>query len=127
MGLGLSGFGTLKSRCKLRLSSLRVTLQALVFLHEILELLLYLRHPRLLFLLLGALRSRIAFGRGHRLLQGHHLVSGPCNTPVILVIFLATKSFSVRYNFNKVLLTFLVLELLLGTTELLLGPLEVLL
>ena len=59
LGFGLSGFGTLKSRCKLRLSSLRVTLQALMFFHEILELLLYLRHP---LLSLGALRGRIAFG-----------------------------------------------------------------
>ena len=98
-------------------------LQTLMFFHKNLELLLYLRHPCLLLLSLGALRSRIAFGRGHRLLQGRHLVSGPCNTPVVLVIFLATKSFSVRYNFNKVLLTFLVLELLLGTAELVLGPL----
>ena len=58
---------------------------------EILELLLYLRHPRLLLLSLGALRGRIAFGRGHRLFQGRHLVSGPCNTHVILVILFATK------------------------------------
>ena len=127
VGIGLSSFGTLKSRCKLGLSSLRVTLQALMFFHEILELLLYLRHPRLLLLSLGALRGRITFGRGHRLLQGRHLVRGPWSTHVILVIPLATKSFSVRYNFNKVLLTFLVLELLLGTAELALGPLEALL
>ena len=80
-----------------------------------------------LFLSLGALRNRITFGRGHRLLQGRHLVRGPCNTHVILVILLATKSFSARYNFNKVLLTFIVLELLLGTAELVLGPLEALL
>ena len=91
LGFGLSGFGTLKSQGELRLSSLRVTLQALMFSHEILELLLYLCHPRLLFLSLGALRSRIAFGRGHRLFQGRHLVSGPCNTRVILVILFATK------------------------------------
>ena len=91
IGFGLSDFGTLKSRCKLRLSSLRVTLQALVFLHEILELLMYLRHPRLMLLSLGAVRGRITFGRGHRLLQGRHLVRGPCSTHVILVISLATK------------------------------------
>src|SRR5512140_1642828 len=98
VGFGLSAFGTLKSRCKLRLSSLRVTLQALMFFHEILELLLYLRHPCLLLLSLGALRGRITFGRGHRLLQDRHLGRGTCNTHVILVYFLATKSFSVRYN-----------------------------
>ena len=87
MGFGLSGFGTLKSRCKLRLSSLRVTLQALMFFHEILELLLHLRHPRLLLLSLGALRGRIAFGLRHRLLQGRHLVRSPWSTHVIPVIF----------------------------------------
>ena len=124
LGFGLSGFGTLKSRCKLRLSSLRVTLQALMFPHEILELLMYLRHPCLLFLSLGALCSRIAFGRGHRLFQGRHLVRGPCITHVISVIF-CNQILFIRYNFNKVLLTFLVLELLLGTAELVLGPLEV--
>ena len=127
MGIGLSGLGTLKSQRKLGLSSLRVTLQTLLLFHESLDLLLYLRHPRLLLLSLSALRGRITFGRGHRLLQGRHLVSGPCNTHVILVICLATKSFSVRYNFSMVLLTFLVLELLLGTVELVLGPLEALL
>ena len=77
VGFGLSGFGTLKSRCKLGLSSLRVTLQTLMFIHESLELLLYLRHPRLLLLSLGSFRGRIAFSRGHRLLQGRHLVRGP--------------------------------------------------
>ena len=117
----------LKSRRKLGLSSLRVTLETLVFFHESLELLPYLRHPRLLLLSLGAFRGRIAFGRGHRLLQGRHLVRSPWSTHVILVIPLATKILSVRYNFNKVLLTFLLLELLLGTAELALRPLEALL
>ena len=92
VGFGLSSFGTLKSRCKLRLSSLRVTLQALMFFHEILELLLYLRHPRLLLLSLDALCGRIAFGHGHRLFQGRHLVSGPCNTHVILVILFCNQN-----------------------------------
>ena len=87
MGLGLSGFGTLKSLCKLTLSSLRVTLQALMFFHEILELLLYLRHPRLLLLSLGALRGRIAFGLGHGILQGRHLSPGPYNKQYNPVIF----------------------------------------
>ena len=99
VGFGLSGFGTLKSHCKLRLSSLRVTLQALVLLHEILELLLYLCHPSLLFLLLGALCGRISFGRGHRLFQGRHLVSGHCNTHVILVILFATKTLFCKVQF----------------------------
>ena len=100
-------------------------LQTLIFFHESLELLLYLRHPRRLRLSLGSFRGRITFSRGHRLLQGCHLVRGPCNTHVILVILLATKSFSIRYNFHKVLFTFFFLELLLGTAELVLGPLEV--
>ena len=99
VGFGLSGFGTLKSRCKRKLSSLPVTLQALLFFHEILELLLYLRHPRLLLLSLGALRGRIAFGRGHRLFQGRHLVSGPCNIHVILVILFATKILFCKVQF----------------------------
>ena len=51
-----------------------------MFFHESLELLLYLRQPRLLLLSLGVLRGRITFGHGHRLLQGRHLVCGPCNT-----------------------------------------------
>ena len=93
--------------------------------HESPELLPNHCHLRLLLFSLCPFRGRIAFGRGHGLLQGRHLVRGPCNTRVILVILLATKSFSVRYNFNKVLLTFLVLELLLGMAELVLGPLEV--
>ena len=87
MGLGLSGFGTFKSRRELGLLSLRVTLQTLVFFHESLELLPHLRHPRLLLLLLGAFRGCIAFSLGHRFLQGRHLVRGPCNTHVVPVTF----------------------------------------
>ena len=91
MGLGLSGFGTFKSRGKLGLSSLRVALQTLMLFHESLELLPHLRHPRILLLSLRSFRGRIAFGRGHGLLQGRHLVRGPCSTHVILVISIATK------------------------------------
>ena len=72
-----------------------------MFLHEILELLLHLRHPRLLLLSLGALRSRIVFGRGHLLLQGSHLVSSPCNTHVILVILFATKILFCKVQFLR--------------------------
>ena len=100
IGFGLSGLGTLKSRRKLGLSSLRVTLQTLMFFHKSLELLLYLRHPRLLPLSLGALRGHIMFGRGHRLLQGRHLTSGPYNTHVILVILLATKILFCKVQFS---------------------------
>ena len=87
LGFGLSGFGTLKSQGKLGLSSLRVTLQTLVFFHESLELMPHLRHPRLPLLSLGVLHGRIAFGLGHHLLQGRHLVRGPCNFHIIPVIF----------------------------------------
>ena len=82
MGLGLSSFGTLKSRGKLGLSSLRVALQTLVFFHESVELLLHLRHPRLLLFSLGALHGRIVFGLGQRFLQGCHLGCGPYNIHV---------------------------------------------
>ena len=68
LGFGLSGFGTLKSQGELGLSSLRVTLQTLVFFHESPELLPHLRHPRLLLLSLGALQGRTLFGLGDRLL-----------------------------------------------------------
>ena len=71
-----------------------------MFFHESLELLPHLRHPRLLLLSLGALRGRITFGRGHRLLQGRHLVSGPCNTHVILVILFATKILFCKVQFS---------------------------
>ena len=79
VGFGLRGLGTLKGQGKLGLSSLRVTLQTLVFFHESLELLPHLRHPRLLLLSLGALQGRIVLGLGDRLLQGRHLSRGPCN------------------------------------------------
>ena len=91
MGFGLSVFGTLKSQGELGLSSLRVTLQTLVFFHESLELSPHLRHPRLLLLSLRSFRGRIPFGRGHGLLQGRHLVRGPCSAHFILVISIATK------------------------------------
>ena len=49
---------------KLRLLRLGVTLQGLEFFAEVLELLLYLINPSLLFLTLGALLGRIVFGLG---------------------------------------------------------------
>ena len=87
LGFGLSGFGTLKSRCKLRLSSLQVTLQALMFFHEILELLLYLRHPCLLLLSLGALRGRSLLGLGQRLLEVTTSVVAPTIAMLVLSSF----------------------------------------
>ena len=46
----------------------------------------------LLLFSLRPFRGRTAFGRGHSLLQGCHLVRGPCNTHIILVNFIATKT-----------------------------------
>ena len=47
----------------------------------------------------GALHGRIMFGHGHRLLEGRHLVCGPCNTHVILVILFATKILFCKVQF----------------------------
>ena len=87
MGIGLGSLGTFESRGKLGLSSLLVALQTLMLFHESLELLLNHRHPRLLLFSLCSFRGRIVFGRRRSLLQGFHLVRGPCSTHVILVIF----------------------------------------
>jgi len=92
MGLGLGGLGTFESRGKLGLSSLGVTLQTLMLLHESLELLPNFRHPCLLLFSLSPFRGRTAFGRGHSILQGCHLVSGPCNTHIILVNFICNQN-----------------------------------
>ena len=79
---GLLGFGSgvlraLEGLGKLGLLSLRVTLQGLVLLDEILELLLDLADPGLLLLTLGALLGRSVFGLGQRLLKGRHFGRGP--------------------------------------------------
>ena len=68
MGFGFSVLRSLEGLSKLGLLSLRVTLQGLVFLDETLELLLHLRHPRLLLFSLGVLHGRIVFGLGQRFL-----------------------------------------------------------
>ena len=79
---GLLGFGfgvsrALEGLSKLGLLRLRVMLQGLVFLDEILELLLDLVDPGLLLLALGALLGRFVFGLGQCLLKGHHFGCGP--------------------------------------------------
>ena len=79
---GALGFGSgilraLESLSKLRLLSLRVTLQGLVFLDEILELLLDLVDPGLLLLALDAFLGRFVFGLGQRRLKGLHFGRGP--------------------------------------------------
>ena len=79
---GLLGFGSgishaLEGLRKLGLLRLRVTLQGLVFLDEILELLLYLVDSGLLLLALGALLGRFVFSLGQRRLKGRHFGRGP--------------------------------------------------
>ena len=67
----------LEGLSKLGLLSLRVTLQGLVFLDEILELLLDLADPGLLLLALGAFLGRFVFGLDQRLFKGRHFGRGP--------------------------------------------------
>ena len=66
VGFDLGIFCVLKGPRKLRLLSLRVTLQGLVFLDEILELLLDLVEPGLLLLALGTFLGQFVFGLGQR-------------------------------------------------------------
>ena len=79
---GLLGFSfgilcALAGLRKLGLLRLRVTLQGIVFFDEVLELLLDLVNPSLLFLTLGALLGRFVFYLGQRLLKGRHFSRGP--------------------------------------------------
>ena len=76
-GLRLGILHALEGLSKLGLLSLRVTLQGLVFLDEILELLLDLADPGLLLLARGAFLGRFVFGLGQHLLKGHHFGRGP--------------------------------------------------
>ena len=62
MGFGLGVSCTLEGLSKLGRSHLRVTLQGLIFLDEILELLLNLAYSGLLLLALDALLGRSVFG-----------------------------------------------------------------
>jgi hypothetical protein len=79
---GLLGFGfgishALEGLSMLGLLRLRVTLQGLVFLDKILELLLDLADPSLLLLTISALLGRFVFGLGKRRLKGRHFGRGP--------------------------------------------------
>jgi len=79
-GLLRFGFGVLhalEGLSKLGLLSLRVTLQGLILLDEILELLLDLADPGLVLLARGAFLGRFVLGLGKRLLEGCHLGRGP--------------------------------------------------
>ena len=123
LGFSPGIFCAFEGRGKLGLSRLRVKLQSLVLLHESLELLLHLAHPCLLFFPLGALLGRFVLGLGQCLLQGRHFGRGPWHIhddPV------SSQPHFLLY-IDKVLLTFVLLELPLGKAELFLGPLEVLL
>ena len=79
---GLLGFGfgilcALEGLGKLGLLNLRVTLQGLILLDEILELLLDLADPGLLLLARGAFLGRFVFSLGQRLFKGRHFSRGP--------------------------------------------------
>ena len=77
LGFGLGILCVLEGLSKLGPLRLRVTLQGLVFLDKILELLLNLADSGLLLLTLDALLGRSVFGLGQRLLQGRHFGRGP--------------------------------------------------
>ena len=77
MGFGLGVCRALEGLRKLGPLRLRVTLQGLIFLDKILELLVNLADSGLLLLALDALLGRSAFGLRQRLLQGRHFGRGP--------------------------------------------------
>ena len=77
LGFGLGMLCVFEGLRKLGPLCPRVTLQGLVLLDKLLELLLNLADLGLLLLVLGALLGRFAFGLGQRLLQGRHLGRGP--------------------------------------------------
>ena len=77
LGFGLGIFCALEGFGKLGRLRLEVMLQGLELLAELLELLLYLPHPSILFLMLGALRGCLGFSCGQRFLQGCHFGCRP--------------------------------------------------
>ena len=77
LGFGLGILCVLEGLRKLGPLRLRVTLQGLVFLDKVLELLPNLADSGLLLLALGALLGRLVFSLGQRLLQGRHFGRGP--------------------------------------------------
>ena len=122
---GLQPWHSLRSQGPRQAQTLASSSQApkLVLLHESLELLLHLAHLCLLFLPLGALLGRFVFASDNACLRFAASVVAPTIAALILSLF-AIAPFT---YFNKVFLTFLLLELLRGTPELLLGLLEALL
>ena len=77
LGFGLGILYVLEGLRKLRPLCLRVTLQGLVLLDKVLELLLHLADSGLLLLTLDVLLGCFVFGLGQHLLQGHHFGRGP--------------------------------------------------
>ena len=77
LGFSLGVLHALEGLRKFGLLRLGVTLQGLEFFDEVLELLLDLINPSLMFLALGTLLGRLVFGLGHRLLKGRHFGRGP--------------------------------------------------
>ena len=77
LGFGLGILRALKGFGKLGRLRLEVMLQGLELLAELLEIFLYLPHPSILFLTLGALCGRLGFGFGQRFLQGCHFGRRP--------------------------------------------------
>ena len=77
LGFGLGVLCALEGLRKLGLLCLGVALQGLEFFDEVLELLLDLINPSLLFLVLGALLGRFVFGLEQCLLKGGRLGRGP--------------------------------------------------
>ena len=80
---GLLGFGlgvscALEVLRKLGILRLRVTLQGLICLDKILEILRDLADAGLLLLALGALLGLFVFGLGQRIFKGRHFGRGPC-------------------------------------------------
>ena len=77
LGFGLGILCILEGLRKLGPLRLRVTLQGLVLLDKLLELLLNLADSGLFLLALDALLGRSVFGLGQCLLQGCHFGRGP--------------------------------------------------
>ena len=77
LGFGLGILCAMEGLRKLGLLRLRVTLQGLIFLDEILELLLDLVYSGLLLFALDALLGLFVFGLGQHFLQGRHFGRGP--------------------------------------------------
>ena len=125
---GLLGFGlgmscAFKGLRKLGPLRLRVTLQGLIFLDEIPELLLNLADSGLMLIALDALLGRFAFWPRTTPSSGPPLRSWPLAKFMTILLF-DNHIFLYQY-IDGVSLTFVLFELPLGKAELFLGPLKV--